>query len=171
MFSYRITKYNPAYRNSLGSYLKDDWTAISDIGKIYKNQKFTIDEYLKVEDRYIEVILLFMIFLNLKSLYITYLEKNNTILDNKNIPYSSSMLELYEKISVGKQINIKEVSDIARLVLRELLWCKLENKNMFVHFGDDYYMYIGTSKEISESLKKKIESLNLFVEQFSSPYL
>ena len=170
MFSYRITKYNPIYRNSLGAYLKDEWTSISDVGKVYENGEFTIDEYLKIEDGYIEAILLFMAFLNLESLPVTYLEKSNTW-DNKRTAYSKSMFKLYKKIKVGKQINTKEMGDAARLVLRELLWCKIENESMFVHFGWDYYMYIGSSKEIPKLLKKKIESWGLFVEEFESPYL
>ena len=165
MFGYQITKYNPQYRNPLGTYLKDEWTSICHVGKIYENREFTIDEYLKVEDGYIQAILLFMAFLNLESLPVTYLEKHRTW-DSSDTPYSKSMFELYKKIKVGKQINTKEMGDAARLILRELLWCKIENKSMLVQFCDDYYMFIGSSKEISKSLKKKIESLGLFVEEF-----
>lgn len=42
---------------------------------------------------------------------------------------------------------------------------------MFVHFGYDYYMYIGSSKELPQDLRNKIENLGLFVENFESPYL
>ena len=170
MFSYQITKYNPQYRNPLGTYLKDEWTSISDVGKIYENREFTLDEYLKVEDGYIQAILLFMIFLNLESLTVTYLEKRTTW-NVSSTPYSKSMFGLYKKIMEGKQINTKEMGDAARLLLREFLWCKIENENMFVHFGDDYYMFIGSSKKISKSLREKIEGFGLFVEEFESPYL
>jgi len=37
------------------------------------------------------------------------------------------------------------LADVCRLVLREILWCKLESPNGFyIHFGYDYYMYFGS---------------------------
>ncbi len=80
------------------------------------------------------------------------------------------MIATYNTIYLGQQVTQKEVADIARLVLRESLWCKLESDRMFVHFGYDYYMFIG-STEPCESTIKKIEKLGLFVEKFESPYL
>lgn len=51
--SYRITKYNPANRNDSGNYCGDDWTSISDVGKFYNGELFTIEEYLRVENLYV----------------------------------------------------------------------------------------------------------------------
>ena len=31
--NYRVTKYNPAYRNEKGWYMKDDWTDYSEVVK------------------------------------------------------------------------------------------------------------------------------------------
>jgi hypothetical protein len=42
---------------------------------------------------------------------------------------------------------------------------------MFIHFGYDYYMYIGSSKIAPDFLIKKIQDEDLFVEEFKSPYL
>jgi hypothetical protein len=39
MYKYRITKYNPIYRDPEGKYTIEDWTAISDIGKVFNNSK------------------------------------------------------------------------------------------------------------------------------------
>ena len=58
MHCYRITKYNPKYRNSSGAYLKDGWTSISDIGTIYNGKKSTLKEYFKIEEAYVKAILL-----------------------------------------------------------------------------------------------------------------
>jgi hypothetical protein len=30
---FRISKYDPQYRNNRGSYMRDDWTSVSDFGK------------------------------------------------------------------------------------------------------------------------------------------
>ena len=42
MFSWRITKYNPAFRNSVGAYLKNDWIAVCDIGKTFDIKILTL---------------------------------------------------------------------------------------------------------------------------------
>lgn len=40
---------------------------------------------------------------------------------------------------------------------------------MYVHFGHDYYMFIGSSTSCPLALKN-IEKMGLFVEDFESPY-
>lgn len=55
MHKYRISKYNPEFRNDKGIYLKDDWTSYCDIGKIYE-KVFTKEDYLNVESKYCDVI-------------------------------------------------------------------------------------------------------------------
>lgn len=171
MFSYRITKFDPKYRNELGHFLNNDWTSISEIGKKFDGKELTFEDYKKIEDAYVHAIMLFMDFLNLNSLTVPYLEKH------RKRPYpdiyrSKTMLELFKKITVGQELDKNEVADVARLMLRETLWSKLESKDkMFVHFGYDYYMYIGSSKELPDSSKNEIEKSGLFVEEFESPYL
>ncbi|QSX06726.1 hypothetical protein JYG23_04550 [Sedimentibacter sp. zth1] len=56
-YMWRITKYNPQYRDSYGAYLKDEWTSLSDVGKQYDGKVFTKDEYLEYERLYIESII------------------------------------------------------------------------------------------------------------------
>lgn len=171
MFSYRITKYNPSFRNSLGWYEKNDWTSISDIGKTFDGKELNFEVYKKIEDAYIQAIMLFINFLKIDSLSVTYLEKPK----KRPVPdiyCTKKMHELFKKISVGQELDTSKVADAARLMLRETLWCKLESKDtMFVHFGDDYYMFIVSSKALPHTLKNKIEESGLFVEEFESPYL
>src|SRR5476651_1262643 len=88
MFGWRITKYNPQYRDDSGAYLKNEWTCYSEIGKTFEGKIFTFEEYLKIENAYIQAVLLFMECLNLDSLRISCLEKNGRrpkkfIADNK----------------------------------------------------------------------------------------
>ena len=45
MFCWRITKYNPDYRNKKGHYLLDAWTEHSDIGRSYDGKKATFLEH------------------------------------------------------------------------------------------------------------------------------
>lgn len=51
MKQYRVTKYNPAFRID-GKYTRNEWTSISDIGKNYDGETFTLSAYEKVESHY-----------------------------------------------------------------------------------------------------------------------
>ncbi len=69
--------------------------------------------------------------------------------------------------------NADKIIEIATKCLREELWCKIMSPyKLFVHFGYDYYMYIGSAKELSTEIILEIEKLGLFVELIDqSPYL
>lgn len=166
MFSYRITKYNPASRDSFGFYEKNEWTSISDIGHIYNGKKFLKSNYFIIENAYVNSIIIFMDFLNIGYLIASNVEKHSQRPNRKRY-CSLPMQNIYKIIETGSQLNKPQVKDVARLVLRELFWCKLDNSNnMFVHFGYDYYMYIGGSKKLPQNLRNKIENMGLFVEDF-----
>jgi len=167
MFCWRITKYNPTYRDKKGAYLRDEWTAYSDIGRTYNNKKITFDDYIKVEDAYIASIISFMELTKTEGLSIVGLESRG--LPERDTHYSRDMVDAFVKAKEGLLLDRQLVRLIARLILREDLWCKLKAENMYVHFGYDYYMYIGSSK-YSEEVIKKIEKSGLFVEEFKSPY-
>ncbi|MDC4204578.1 MAG: hypothetical protein MPW14_07475 [Candidatus Manganitrophus sp.] len=55
MKQFRITKYNPKYRDALGVYTKKEWTSYSDIGK-----NVTKEEYETIETAYIETAIGFL---------------------------------------------------------------------------------------------------------------
>ena len=61
MFCWRITKYDPKYRDSRGAFLKNDWISFSEVGDIFEGKKLTIEDYLKVENAYVASVILFMI--------------------------------------------------------------------------------------------------------------
>jgi hypothetical protein len=168
MISYRITKYNPQNRNACGSYQKDEWICFTDVGKVFEKTKLTYQDYVKVENAYIKVIKLIMSFLALKSLHIIYLKKYG--LSNTK-RYSKKTITLYKSLRNNQKVFKKDIAYVSKLRLRNDIGGFFQNKNMFVHFGYDYYMYIGSSKELPQDLRNKIENLGLFVEDFESPYL
>ena len=79
---YRVTKYNPDNRNSLGDYLIDEWTSFSDIGKKYEGKIFTMSDYIKTENNYIKAINNFMKCTSTVELKIVDLEVNSADLDD-----------------------------------------------------------------------------------------
>ncbi|MBI5530527.1 MAG: hypothetical protein HY918_03430 [Candidatus Doudnabacteria bacterium] len=159
MYTYRITKYNPKNRNKNGIYLKDDWTDFSDIGKKINGKIFTLKQYLKVENSYIQTILSFLSGNEILSMRVEKIQ------NFKKIKYRNKVVK---KNQVYKLADLKE---LLKLVLRGLLWCKFKNKNgCYLDFGGDYYVYIGVLKESSESIifaKKQ----KLFVEPYIEPAL
>lgn len=161
MFSWRITKYNPKNRDEGGSYLdNEEWTCFSDVGT-----KVSEGDYLRTESKYINAITTFMDELGIKKLYLNDLELWSDEVQNQN---ASTFLI---KIWVGKSVSTQEIKELAKLTLRNVIWCKLSYKNkFFVHFGYDYYMYIGTNMDLL-NVRQKIEDTGLYIEEFKSPYL
>jgi hypothetical protein len=166
---WRITKYNPIYRNAKDEFIKNEWTSYWDIGKIYQNSALTIKEYLLVENKYINAIICFMNYLEIKSFRITGLEKyDNLSFFHDNM--SKKMEMFFKTLQDDSLIKKDTIAYISRLVLREYIWCKLESPVMFIHFGYDYYMYIGCSIEC-KSIIDEIRESGLFIETFQSPYI
>jgi len=157
--SWRVTKYNPLHRNNEGSYLYDDWTSFHEVGK-----KVSLADYLRIEEAYIQAIVAFMNEMDISTVYIHALEFSSNEIQNQHASDFTSNLW------IGKGISIEEVKELAKLTLREAVWCKLGIKNLFfVHFGYDYYMYIGTNSNC-HGARKNVESMGLYVEEFELPY-
>lgn len=160
MYSYRVTKYNPKYRNKNGIYMTNEWTSISDF-----NDKELNGEYMQYESAYIKAIYKFMELNGIEELYIDELEKDNCI--NK---YSDINIDI-NNITNYNKLNKDEVKDIVKSILREIIYAKLKNDNkMEVHFGYDYYMYILSEEKINENILT-FDEIMIYVEEFESPYI
>lgn len=171
-FTWRITKYNPKYRDEKCIYLRDEWTSISEIGRITNNHVIlTIQDYISTENRYVEAILDVMSCLDIQKLSIFGLEKWEDTLDTTNFSflYNENMKSLYGQVTNGLWLEKDQISDLSRLILREKIWCKLKfDSKMYVHFGYDFYMFIG-SEMMCEDTINNIEKSGLYVEDFISP--
>lgn len=144
---YRITKYNPNFRDNEGRYLKSDWTSMSD--------PVPMEEYLKIENKYAKTVIDCANLCGIKKLKITSIEDRHS-----QFKLSRTKTEIIYK-------DWGSIDTLIRLILREKLWAKLiSTKSFYVHFGYDYYMYIGGSFELNTS---KINGL--YVEEFISPFL
>lgn len=161
MNAWKITKYDPVNRDDDGSYLDlKEWTCFSEVGT-----KVSMEEYLKQEEKYLRAITTFMAEMGLNRVYVTTLEQWSDEVNNQNAD------EFLSKIWIGKAVTVREVRELARLTLRNAIWCKLGfKKQFFVHFGYDYHMYIGASEDCTEA-KQVVRETGLFIEDFRSPYL
>ena len=129
MNEYRITKYNPLFRNKDGAYTAEDWTSVSDIGRSFNGVMLTEDAYLEVERNYIRCFVDLMNLANVSSLTLEGLEGDTKLWHD------------------GDVFSADEVVLFSTRCLRELLWGRLESKNFYIHFGYDYYSYVGTELE------------------------
>jgi hypothetical protein len=174
MLSYRITKYNPKFRDDKGAYQKNEWISISEIGKKFDDIELTVDAYVRSENSYINAIHSFMNALNIKSLTVSGLENRYRLTENdRRYPelYSGRMIATARSVKDGDNLVGIELDNFCRLSLRNQLWGILENDSqMFFHFGYDYYMYIGAANT-PESVIKQIDGSGLFIEEFESPHL
>ena len=151
MFEYRISKYDPDNRID-GKYTVNELTSFSDIGKTFDGAELTYEKYLEMETAYIDCCTDLMSQARVSSLSIEQAE------------YYSEDIHLLDEISDG----IKLRKAIASC-LRERCWFKLTGKNFFIHFGYDYYMYIGTVLP-AEIVEKTAVKYGLFCERYPSPY-
>ena len=148
---YRITKYNPINRIN-GVYMADEWTSFSDIGKVFGDTILSQDAYLKTEQAYIDCCIELIEKAKISKLYIKQAEYYT-----ENVRFSSSIS------------NTQEIRQVITACLREQCWLKLVAKDFFIHFGYDYYMYVGSvlSREVVAEIATKY---GLFCEEHPSPH-
>ena len=148
---YRITKYNPANRIN-GAYMTDEWTSISDIGKVFDGTILSQDTYLKTEKAYIDCC-------------IELIEKAKiSIFSIKQAEYYTENVRFPSSIS-----NTHEIRQVITACLREQCWLKLVAKDFFIHFGYDYYVYVGSVLS-KETVAETATKFGLFCEENPSPY-
>ena len=155
MHQYRITKYDPSRRDLGGAYPVDEWTSRSDIGKSFGGVRLTENNYLRIEQAYLEAAIAFLREAGVDELTVIGLE------NHREVPTAPQD---------GSRIQSEDVPEVVRSLLREDFWCKLEAPDAFLHVGYDYYMYVGTPVECP-SASVEAQANGLFVEEFKSPYV
>lgn len=166
MVKYRITKYNPVYRNADGVFMNDDWTSVHDVGKVLNGEWINQSIYLQVENSYLKAVKIILDLFSCSELKVSELEKyslpTNTII---NID-TDFLQDLYINVKNGNMVSDLKINGLIVLSLRENLWAKLgsNKKKIELEFGYDYYMYFSVPHSLPENIICDIESLNLFVE-------
>jgi hypothetical protein len=152
---YRVTKYDPAFRDQSGAYTKVEWTLFKQIGQTFSGVLLTSDEYGRVEEAYIQAAMSFLSESGLLSMRVAGLENpQKQTLDFQN----------------NSVLSLDRIGEIIRRILRDEFWCRLEGSDGFIHFGWDYYMYIGVPHPCPAARARAAE-LGLYVEEFASPYV
>ncbi|KAJ3046708.1 hypothetical protein HK102_013105, partial [Quaeritorhiza haematococci] len=144
-------------------------TSSWDIGRTFGTRVFTVSDYLAVEDAYVETVRRFMIAARIDSLEVHGLEEQPEFRDE---PPRSRIQELRPAIvphlAEGLILSGPDIEAVIRTCLREEAWCKLRGRRSFyVHFGRDFYMYIGGILDRS-LLGPPLPGM--YHEDFNSPY-
>ena len=163
---YSITKYFLNNKN-----LVDEWTSMSDIGNEYNGKTLDIEQYIQVEDSYVNAIMEICKYMNISDFHIKNVCKWKKLSDeidqdSLKMIYSKSMLNTYENVTDNSNLNFDELCDLIRLELREdiggLLYVPYRLK---IFIGYDYMMGVHSSVSLN-SISEKIKSLGLNIYEF-----
>ncbi|WP_411705595.1 hypothetical protein [Edaphovirga cremea] len=150
LYSYRVTKYFQSDINNNLISVKNEWTSFSDVGV-----SVTMENYVKIEKSYLEVISSLCSYLKVDKLQVFDLE----CFDDLSL------------IADGQLLTIEEATVLASRVLREEIWCKLISSSIEFHFGYDFYMYVVSNVDLSQFLSKINCNEILNIHEYMSPYL
>jgi len=141
----RVSKFNPVYRNELDNYTLDEWTSISDVGKKYKGKVFSLKDYFHTENDYIITIKNFLMNHDARNFFYYELEDySDDGLDERD----RSLYDDFKALKT-RRLNEGQIEIVAKLVLREVIWCKLKNDvGDEIYFAYDYYMYFNSKNGI-----------------------
>jgi hypothetical protein len=174
MFQYRITKYDKSKRDENGYYIgEDQWTECSDIGRIINGKEVLLGDYLDTETKYIDAALNLFDASDLPHLRLTSIGTTDHF-SGVPLPHNKNLKEPeFDNIAFMEDhiVQPNEIPTVIKMILRDFGWAKLEFKDaFFIHFGCDFYMYIGTVKT-PKSILEEIEKNGLFVEERPSPFM
>lgn len=151
MNEYRVTKYDPEHRVN-GAYTRAEWSSVADVGHSIGGKLLTTAEYEQMEQRHIDFLC------ELADICGIFLLAVNACEDYTGRAWHE-----------GQKIHRIDLPGIVRSILREECWCRLNGENFFIHFGYDYYMYVGCGLP-TEAVSALAEKYGLFCEEFRSPY-
>ncbi|GIU52753.1 hypothetical protein TUM4438_46180 [Shewanella sairae] len=118
------------------------WSAVSDIGKIYNSKLFTQNEYMRVENLYINAIHNVLDVVGCGNFRISMYEDKRGY---ENVEARIFNIDdPYVKIRGGEYISNHLLYTLCRLCLRELMWLRLESDNgCYITFGYDFCVRMG----------------------------
>jgi hypothetical protein len=157
-YEIRLSKYDPAKRDSTGAFSQDDWTMYQQIGAIVAGRRLTRRDYQRTEDRYIAAILEMI----------------------REVGISKVRINRVSAVNRGKVRSLPKKNDYVSLVQLERLsrWALKGEldvsftlpRQFYLHFGFDYLVYIGLPRRPDVSISR-LARKGLFVEEMRSPYL
>ena len=148
---YRISKYDPRFRKD-GAYKNEEWTSISDIGRSFRGEILTAEQYITVENRYLSCVESILLASHVSELIISHLESNESSPSWKN----------------GSKLSGDLLREFLRDGLREKCWAMLISGDFYLDFGYDYYLHIGCPLEWAD-MERIVHAHSMFLEPWHRP--
>lgn len=161
MREYSISKYIPDLYDENGCYLRNEWSSFWDIGRNFYNGVLSEDEYLTIEQQYIDVAVTLARLSGCSYLIINHLEGEIDIRDSlSQRSCNKRLFEAAQNIKQGLRVPISSCSDYLRLCIGEYCWAVFSNSShgFSIDYGYDFYMHVKTS--LPQSQVEKIVLVN-----------
>lgn len=147
--------------------MKDEWVGIFELNETFDGKTFTVDDYLEVEQKYVDAAVGFFRETNEKYLTLRNWQKYESGSASVK-PYG---LDISTDFTDNQSISINSLPVVIRMMLRDIAHCEIEIKNIFfIHIGWDFYMYIGSAFNLPAAIDD-VNRSGLFVEECTSPHL
>lgn len=143
MICYTVSKYNEKVDNH------NEWTDYSDIGKVFDGKELTMEDYLSVEQKYIDFIRDVLDVGNISVLVLTEFEIHEDI-----------------KWKENQTIKASEAPEVIKDILRNRFWCKFKSTDLCLCFGFDFYMHVKTNVNYG-SLLELCNKYGLYIKENS----
>lgn len=151
----KLQKYDPQFFDQIDGYTKNEWTEVSDIGRSFEGHALTCEEYIEVEESYLDFLDHLMECVGIDQLQV--------VRDSFDIEDHHSWREYTFGIPEDELVNFKDhswlgriqIRAFARLALRGLLGFALtDRKGFFFMFTGEFYVHIGMDAKVNTIYRK-----------------
>ena len=156
---FEVMKYNPKHRDSDGNYIVDEWIDSSQIGEIFNGKVFLLDEYLEIENKYINAIKYLFNYYNCDKIQLV--DREFFEITDLEVLGKEELIPFYNMILKKSEILVSEIEITAKMILRGIFNVNLRcilNKNIAVRFGYDFYMNFSAFEEDKAPIVDYIEN-------------
>jgi hypothetical protein len=165
---YEINKFPPSLFKH-GRFLREDWTACTDIGRTTPGGTLDKQEYLRVEGLYVDAVSALARTVEPDLLQVHDMEFWDTTSDRL---VNLGLADIFDGSAMpaeGEPVAGARLDNLVRRCLREVAWLELmAAPRLLVHFGYDMRLVVASSLPLSGPLDQ-IRSSGLFVYDSDAP--
>jgi hypothetical protein len=165
---YEINKFPPSlFKN--GRFLREDWTACSDIGRATPRGTLDKQEYLRVEGLYVDAVAALARTFEPDRLQVHDVEYWDTVSDRLTNLGLADVIDGAPVPTEGEAVAGARLDNLVRRCLRDAAWLELMMlPKLLIHFGYDMRLLVASSIPLSEPLDQ-IRSSGLFLYDSDAP--
>jgi hypothetical protein len=165
---YEINKYPPSLLKH-GRFLREDWTACTDIGRATPRGTLDRQEYLRVEGLYVAAVAALARTIEPDQLQVHDVEFWEAASDRLAGLGLADVLDGSAAPAEGERVAGARLDNLVRRCLREVAWLELMvHPKLLVHFGYDLRLIVASSIPLARPLDE-IRSSGLFVYDSDAP--